>query len=402
MSVREAAQAQARHRLGAMADKVDTVAKSLRDQKMRVSVVGRMGALHAIHGASRLAGEKHHEMFEQLVGLVDDPEDPEDEVAAAAAHKEAIAIAESVYMASLIGDCQTLAPALEPLKPPAPPPAPEEPEPVPAKGGKGDAKKGAKAPPPEPEFEPELEIAEPKPQWRIVDVRGIEPLAHACSRGHAEAARLLIEAGADVEAAARTCGRTALHRAAEAGRLEAVQVLLEHGASATASNKYGGCPLLAAASRGHQEVVAHLLALPLTPVDAEGGEAPAEGEEVPKLCRPDQADHGGLTPLMAAARGGHAQVCEVLIEGGASMVAVDANGWSPLHHACRGRHKEVATLLVRRGCPVARHTKGNRKLHEMDKATAAAAEAEAAAMLEAAEADLDADEERQRPETAPA
>ena len=257
-----------------------------------------------------------------------------------------------------------------------------------AKGGKGakpaDIRRARRSPE---EFEPTIAVELPSPpEWRVVDVRGVEPLALTYARGHAEAARLLLQARADVDAAARSCGRTALHRAAEAGHLAAVTALLDGGADATLAARNGVCALQAAASRGHLEIVSLLLSLtvpPPPPTEEEeaaaaaaaagkgGGKGPAaepETQEAPppaKLCRVDQPDHSGLTALMGAAKGGYSDVLDALLEGGADPNTTDGNGWGALHHACRAGHREVALSLVRAGAD-AGPTKGGRKLASLD------------------------------------
>ena len=64
-------------------------------------------------------------------------------------------------------------------------------------------------------------------------------------------------------------------------------------------------------------------------------------------------DHKGLSPLTAAARGGHTSVCELLL----GMAVVDPaqedhQGWTALHHAASQGHGDVCELLVDRGAPI--------------------------------------------------
>jgi hypothetical protein len=82
---------------------------------------------------------------------------------------------------------------------------------------------------------------------------------HACiALGNSvEVARLLVEAGADVNAAAAG-GYTPLHLAASNGNRNVVTLLLEHGASREASCDQGKTAADYARERGHAEVVALL------------------------------------------------------------------------------------------------------------------------------------------------
>lgn len=71
---------------------------------------------------------------------------------------------------------------------------------------------------------------------------GGTPLAWAAATGQAEAIELLIDRGADVNAADRD-GGTALLAAAFLGHEKAVDVLIRHGANVNAANRSGSTPL---------------------------------------------------------------------------------------------------------------------------------------------------------------
>lgn len=65
-------------------------------------------------------------------------------------------------------------------------------------------------------------------------------------------------------------------------------------------------------------------------------------------------DDDGATPLLVAARRGHAECVRVLLDSGPgdTIKQVNAKGRSALHAAARGDHVHVARLLVERGLKV--------------------------------------------------
>ena len=56
----------------------------------------------------------------------------------------------------------------------------------------------------------------------------------------------------------------------------------------------------------------------------------------------------GLTPLHCAARSGHDQVVDLLLDREAPVMAKTKNGLSPLHMAIQGDHSDCARLLLLR------------------------------------------------------
>jgi hypothetical protein len=83
---------------------------------------------------------------------------------------------------------------------------------------------------------------------------GYTPLIWASSRGHTEAVRLLLEAGADVDLEAND-GQTALMRAADYGHAEVVELLLKSGADVNTQNKNGITAMRLATLKGHTQII---------------------------------------------------------------------------------------------------------------------------------------------------
>ncbi|MGD0468104.1 MAG: ankyrin repeat domain-containing protein [Terriglobales bacterium] len=130
---------------------------------------------------------------------------------------------------------------------------------------------------------------------RSIDSRskdGFTALHFACFFGQPEAARLLIESGAAVDAvAANPMQVMPLHSAASARNLEAARLLLEHGAPVNARQQGGWVPLHAAAQNGDRSMVELLL----------------KHRADPKLANDD-----GKTPAVVAREKGHEQIAALL------------------------------------------------------------------------------------------
>ena len=119
---------------------------------------------------------------------------------------------------------------------------------------------------------------------------GFSPLGLAAYFGHLQTARVLIEAGADVNHASRTFQVTPLHSAVASRSAEIVELLLVQGASPN-SSEAGGSPLHSAASVGDERIVQMLLAAG---------------------ANPRQPDRTGRTPADLAREHGHAELARQL------------------------------------------------------------------------------------------
>lgn len=121
---------------------------------------------------------------------------------------------------------------------------------------------------------------------------GFTALHFACFFAQPEAARILIEAGAAVDAvAANPMQVMPLHSAASARNLEAARLLLEHGAPVNARQQGGWVPIHAAAQNGDRPMVDLLL----------------KHKADAKL-----ANDAGKTPMMVAREKGHEDIAALL------------------------------------------------------------------------------------------
>ena len=164
-----------------------------------------------------------------------------------------------------------------------------------------------------------------------------DPVIEAVQQGDTDALRTLIRQGADVNHA-QGDGMTALHWAAQRNDPDAAGILIEAGARLEAGTRIGEHTPLHVASRvGGASVVDVLL---------------ESGAEVAV------ATTSGATPLHLAAREGHLAVARLLLESGADANAEEAEwGQTPLVFAAAWNRVEVIDELLRRGADPDRATR---------------------------------------------
>ena len=173
-----------------------------------------------------------------------------------------------------------------------------------------------------------------------IGYQNIIPLQYAAQFGDIELVRILLNAGADVNApptdSILLSRHTALQAAAKNGNIELVQILLDAGADINASpSKYvGRTALRAGAENGNIEVVKILLC------------AGADINTPPGDC--------GLTALQAAAMGGNIELVKILLDAGASVNAPPSphHGSTALQAASKSENIELVQILLGFGADV--------------------------------------------------
>eukprot|EP00931_Biecheleriopsis_adriatica_P050604 TRINITY_DN29312_c0_g1_i1.p1 TRINITY_DN29312_c0_g1~~TRINITY_DN29312_c0_g1_i1.p1 ORF type:complete len:919 (-),score=201.15 TRINITY_DN29312_c0_g1_i1:93-2801(-) len=153
------------------------------------------------------------------------------------------------------------------------------------------------------------------------------PIMAACSNGHGEVAKQLLQARADFRAVARD-GYSAVLEACANGHHDVVQLLLNHGATTADILEDGTSPLLLASLHGHVDTARLLL---------------------DRGANLSQGRHGEFTPMLAACGNGHANVAELLMQHGASLEG--QSGAALLVSACANGHLAVVRLLLEHGVP---------------------------------------------------
>ena len=161
-------------------------------------------------------------------------------------------------------------------------------------------------------------------------------LMTAARAGDVKAMRLLIGAGARVDAREPAFNQTALMLAARSNSAAAVALLLDQGADIDARTTVGETP-------------------PFTP-PCKGTGCGSEGAGINRGGLPDRgrrdAAKGGMTPLLYAAREGADAAMAALIQRGANTELAEANGITPLLMALLNNQLGAARQLIDAGANV--------------------------------------------------
>ncbi len=166
------------------------------------------------------------------------------------------------------------------------------------------------------------------------DEGGATALVAAAYGNHVEVARLLVAAGADVNAKDDTEQSAFLIATSEVGDdTRLLELTLGNGADVDAKDSYNGTGLIRAADRGHVAIVRRLLA---TAIDV------------------DHVNRLGWTALLEAIilGGGdarHTEVVRRLVAHGVDVDIADREGVTPLAHARRQGYAEMVETLERAG-----------------------------------------------------
>ena len=171
-------------------------------------------------------------------------------------------------------------------------------------------------------------LLEARAELDRADDHGVSPLSAACLEGHAGIVSMLLEAKADQDRA-NVRGSIPLLRACSHGHLAVVQLLLEAGADKdwTGEVAHGRTltPLAAASFRGFQEIVRVLLA------------ARADANKV---------DSRSLTPLMLVPANGDSEIARILLEAKADMSKQCHRGATALHFASIKGCEDIVHVLL--------------------------------------------------------
>src|SRR5687767_5564102 len=158
---------------------------------------------------------------------------------------------------------------------------------------------------------------------------GATPLMYAAAVGSADTMKVLIDSGADVNAA-NSVGATALMWAATDA--DKVRLLLARGADVKAVSQRGRTALFVAARSDRSADIVRLLIA-----------AGADGRA---------SDGAKMTVLHAAAWGNDTETVRLIVNAGADVNAVDFAGFTPLIHAASNRNVDAVRLLLAKGADI--------------------------------------------------
>lgn len=200
------------------------------------------------------------------------------------------------------------------------------------------------------------------------------PLHRAAAEGHVNIVEALIESGADVNYVSDGFvaeGEAPLHPAAKNGEPEVVKMLLDAGAepNITTNGRHARTPLHFAVKKDNHEVVRMLINAGAD-TDTQGfqNNTPlhwASGKRMAKLLISAGADVNatayGKTPLHTAKNG---EVAKTLIDAGADVRSTTSSGQQPLHRvSMHGDPEAVRALLSSGADPNATDDSGDTPLH---------------------------------------
>ncbi len=175
---------------------------------------------------------------------------------------------------------------------------------------------------------------------RVTDDHLKTPLHWAAELDHCDVARMLLDAGADLEATT-SWGATPLDWAATMGSSKVADLLLARGAQ--------GMNLVTAASLGKLEFVCKFLDSGAPLVSLAARALPKEPND---HWPADSARMKGdviSDAFYGACRNGHTAVAELLLARGASINAKGVFGGTALHWAAINGHKDTVAFLVAHG-----------------------------------------------------
>ncbi|XP_071797921.1 ankyrin repeat domain-containing protein 55-like [Asterias amurensis] len=165
---------------------------------------------------------------------------------------------------------------------------------------------------------------------------GMTPLMAAAFKGHLDIVNILVLHNTALESRDRD-GDTALAYAVHGNQPKIVWYLLDKGSDINTSNKKGMTPINIATCEDHwscaESIVTHRLGCNVN-------------------CRVEMKNYNGKTPLMAAAFKGHLDIVRRLVLHKTELESRDRNGDTALAYAVYGNQPKIVGLLLDEGSDI--------------------------------------------------
>jgi len=187
----------------------------------------------------------------------------------------------------------------------------------------------------------------PQPNINVPDASGMSPLMRACAMAREDIVITLLECGADVNFR-NSANRTSLMLACLVGNLNVIKTLVEHKANLKLRDRSGASCLHYAIDSNNEEVVKTVQYLLTHKADV------------------DAQDNQGWTPLMClAANKGTMEIAKILINAKCDVNYSDNIGKTVLMSASLAGNKEMCELLVNNGATHSAYTRFGKSAYEM-------------------------------------
>ena len=185
---------------------------------------------------------------------------------------------------------------------------------------------------------------------------GRTPLYIACKKGHVNAAQLLLDRGAEVDRVVN--GLTPLFAACERGRVDAARLLLDKGAEVDRADNYGRTLLSIVCYNGNVNTARLLLDRgarlnsDYMDIACKAGRIDVAKLLMERGVEIDHVDQDGSTMLHRACHTGDVKIAETLVKLGAAIDRGDNQGRTSLFIACERGTDEAARMLLREDAAV--------------------------------------------------
>jgi ankyrin repeat protein len=176
-----------------------------------------------------------------------------------------------------------------------------------------------------------------------------EDFMKAVKHGDGPAVTELLRRQPELITAADEYDKTGLHWAAEKDRVEIARLLLDAGADIEAKTNWGDTPLKWAATLGSSNVAELLLGRGAHGFTLTVAAALGKLDEVKTMLGSDPDLSAVSNALYGAARNGHTEVVKYLLDQGAAIDTKGFFGGTGLHWAAINGHRETVELLIARG-----------------------------------------------------